>query len=133
MRKIIAPAALVCLTLTAPALAEDGPEAKPQKKQPAPQSVLEIEVENIEGETIKLETYRGKVLLIVNVASRCGLTDRNYKQLEPLFRKYKDKGLRILAFPANDFGAQEPGTEAEASMIKVPPPQSNSNSAGALA
>lgn len=59
-----------------------------------------------------LSDYSGKVLLIVNVASQCGLTPQ-YEGLEKLYEKYKDKGFLVLAFPANEFGAQEPGTNAE--------------------
>jgi glutathione peroxidase len=69
-------------------------------------------VTTIEGETRKLSDYAGKVLLVVNVASRCGLTPQ-YTALEELHRKYAGKGFSVLGFPCNDFGAQEPGTEAE--------------------
>ena len=75
-------------------------------------SIHEVEVKNITGVTVKLESYKGKVLLIVNVASACGLTPQ-YTGLEALYQKYKDKGFEILAFPCNQFGAQEPGSEAE--------------------
>ncbi len=67
---------------------------------------------SIDGESIPLSTYKGKVILVVNVASRCGYTPQ-YSALESLFEKYKDKGFVILGFPANNFGAQEPGTNAE--------------------
>ena len=56
-----------------------------------------------------LASYKGKVLLIVNTASQCGLTEQ-YKGLEEIYEKYKDKGFEVLAFPANEFGKQEPGT-----------------------
>ena len=59
-----------------------------------------------------LADYRGQVLLVVNVASRCGMTPQ-YTGLEALYRKYKDRGFAVLGFPCNQFGAQEPGTEAE--------------------
>jgi glutathione peroxidase len=77
-----------------------------------PKSVLEFKVKNIDGKEVPLSAYKGKVLLIVNTASRCGYTPQ-YEKLEALYQKYKGKGLRILAFPSNDFGAQEPGTERE--------------------
>lgn len=64
------------------------------------------------GVTTTLAEHRGKVLLIVNVASKCGFTGQ-YKGLEDLNDKYRDKGLRVLGFPCNDFGSQEPGTETE--------------------
>lgn len=60
-----------------------------------------------------LGVYKGKVLLIVNVASQCGLTNSNYTELSQLYEKYKDQGFEILAFPCNQFGAQEPGSNEE--------------------
>lgn len=74
--------------------------------------VLAFEMDRITGETESLETYRGKVVLIVNVASKCGYTPQ-YEGLEALYREYKDEGLVILGFPANDFGGQEPGTDEQ--------------------
>ena len=73
-----------------------------------------IPLKTIDGKDAKLGDYAGKVLLAVNVASKCGLTPQ-YTALEALYSKYKDKGLVVLGFPANNFGAQEPGTEAEIS------------------
>ena len=67
---------------------------------------------SIDGNSTPLSTYKGKVILLVNVASRCGYTPQ-YSALESLYEKYKDAGLVILGFPANNFGAQEPGTNAE--------------------
>ena len=75
-------------------------------------SLYDIDVQTIEGGTQSLGAYRGKTLLIVNVASRCGFTPQ-YEGLEGLFRKYKDQGFLVLGFPCNQFGRQEPGTEAE--------------------
>ena len=75
-------------------------------------SVYDFTMKNIDGKATPLKSYKGKVLLIVNVASKCGLTPQ-YEQLEALNKKYKAKGLRILGFPANNFGSQEPGTEGE--------------------
>jgi len=75
-------------------------------------SVYDFEARTIEGTTQKLDTYKGKVLLIVNTASKCGFTPQ-YKGLEALYRKYKDKGLVILGFPCDQFGHQEPGDENE--------------------
>ncbi len=65
-----------------------------------------------DGQRIDDETLNGKVVLVVNVASRCGFTPQ-YEGLQDLFAEFKDRGLMILAFPCNQFGAQEPGTEAE--------------------
>ena len=75
-------------------------------------SVYNIPVKTIKGEEITLNQYQGKVLLLVNVASKCGLTPQ-YEGLEKLYQAEKDKGLEILGFPANNFLAQEPGTEDE--------------------
>jgi glutathione peroxidase len=78
----------------------------------AASSVHEFKVKDIDGKDVDLSKYKGKTLLIVNVASRCGNTPQ-YKQLQELHEKYKDKGLAILGFPANEFGKQEPGTDAQ--------------------
>ena len=75
-------------------------------------NVLSYKVKDINGKDVDLSKYKGKVLLIVNVASKCGLTPQ-YEQLEALHDKYAAKGLAILGFPANNFGAQEPGTNDE--------------------
>ena len=75
-------------------------------------SVYDFEAKTIDGATQKLDTYAGKTLLIVNVASKCGFTPQ-YKGLEALWRKFKDKGLVILGFPCDQFGHQEPGDENE--------------------
>lgn len=69
-------------------------------------------MKTIDGDMRSLAEYKGKVLLLVNVASECGYTPQ-YKDLEAVYRKYKDQGFIVLGFPANNFGAQEPGTDAE--------------------
>ncbi|WP_305369227.1 glutathione peroxidase [Photobacterium leiognathi] len=74
--------------------------------------IYDFEVKNITGDMLSLEKYQGKVLLIVNTASECGFTPQ-YETLQALFDKYKEQGLVILGFPCNQFGGQEPGTEAE--------------------
>ncbi len=76
------------------------------------QGVYSFTMETIDGEKKPLGDYKGQVLLIVNTASKCGYT-KQYKTLEQLHDAYREKGLRILAFPANNFGAQEPGTNEE--------------------
>jgi glutathione peroxidase len=78
----------------------------------AASNVHEFTLNSIDGKPSPLAAYKGKVLLMVNVASQCGYTPQ-YSGLESLYRKYKDKGLVVLGFPANNFGAQEPGTDAE--------------------
>jgi glutathione peroxidase len=76
------------------------------------QSIYDIPVSRIDGAKTSLGAYRGKVLLVVNVASKCGLTPQ-YTGLQSLYSEKHPKGLEILGFPANNFGGQEPGTEAE--------------------
>ncbi|XP_014475787.1 PREDICTED: probable phospholipid hydroperoxide glutathione peroxidase [Dinoponera quadriceps] len=76
-------------------------------------TIYDFHANDIEGEDVPLEKYRGNALVIVNVASNCGLTTSNYKQLQQLYDKYMTKGLRILAFPSNQFAGQEPGTNEE--------------------
>lgn len=75
-------------------------------------SVYDFEVKKITGEATKLSTYKGKALLVVNTASECGYTPQ-YKGLQAIYDKYKKDGFEILGFPSNDFGKQEPGTNAE--------------------
>ena len=78
----------------------------------AASTVHDFTLNSIDGEAVSLGDYKGKTLLMVNVASRCGFTPQ-YKGLEDLYRKYKDDGLVVMGFPANNFGSQEPGTDKE--------------------
>jgi glutathione peroxidase len=82
------------------------------KKENAVPAALNFTMNSLNGKPVNLSKYHGKVVLMVNVASQCGYTPQ-YKQLQALHEKYKDKGLAILGFPANNFGEQEPGTESE--------------------
>jgi len=95
----------VMLALTAIAALEA------KKKEPS-MSIHDLQVNTIDLKPQHLSTYKGKVLLVVNTASECGNTPQ-YAGLEKLFQEYKDKGLAVLGFPSNDFGGQEPGSEAD--------------------
>jgi glutathione peroxidase len=75
-------------------------------------SLYDIDLVTIDGTPQKMEVYRGKILLIVNVASQCGFTPQ-YEGLQALYEKFKDRGFVVLGFPCNQFGQQEPGGEAE--------------------
>ena len=75
-------------------------------------NVYDYRAKSLDGREVPLSDYQGKVLLIVNTASRCGFTPQ-YAGLEELYKAYQDKGLAVLGFPCNQFGAQEPGTSAE--------------------
>lgn len=83
----------------------DSNQITPTKKN----NISTIKVKDINGKKVALSEYKGKVLLIVNVASNCGYTPQ-YKQLQQLYEKYNSQGFEILAFPCNDFGGQEPGS-----------------------
>ncbi|XP_014206446.1 probable phospholipid hydroperoxide glutathione peroxidase [Copidosoma floridanum] len=105
---------LVCI---ASVFAEDAAMNKPEtfdqnKDWEKAKSLHEFHANDIHGNDVSLDKYRGNVVLVVNVASKCGLTDSNYKQLQKLYNEYQGKGLQILAFPSNDFN-QEPGTADE--------------------
>ncbi len=97
-------AALLLLALPTAVLAEEAKKDVPK--------VLSHEMKSLQGKDVDLSKYKGKVLLIVNVASRCGATPQ-YAPLEKLHDKYADKGLAVLGFPCNQFGRQEPGTSAQ--------------------
>jgi glutathione peroxidase len=88
-------------------------------KEDTVKSIYDIEAETIDGKTISLDQFRGKSLLIVNTASRCGFT-KQYEGLQKLFETYEDRGLIVLGFPSNDFMKQEPGSDEEiASFCKL--------------
>ena len=91
-------AAAAFAMLSTPALMDDSP--------------LQGMVRDIDGNEVDLAQYQGKVVMVVNVASKCGFT-KHYEPLQAIYAKYKDKGLVVLGFPCNQFGGQEPGSEAE--------------------
>ena len=78
----------------------------------APSSVHDFKMKSLDGKEVEFSKYKGKVLLIVNVASECGATPQ-YKELQSLYQQYGDKGLVVMGFPCNQFGSQEPGSAAE--------------------
>jgi len=99
---------LVCAVLFVSSMHSDQPGYAAEKEW----SLYDFSMKTIDGKELKLKDYKGKVLLIVNTASKCGFTPQ-YKDLQEIYRKYNEKGLVILGFPANDFGQQEPGTNPE--------------------
>jgi glutathione peroxidase len=105
---------LPAIALTFAVLAKDAPKeilTDPTDK-PAESTPLQFTVKDLDGKDVNLADFKGKVVLIVNVASKCGNTPQ-YKPLEEMHEKYKDQGLVILGFPANNFGSQEPGTNQQ--------------------
>ena len=105
------PVLILAVVTALPATAAD------ESAESKPESVLDFTVQDIDGKEMKLkDKYAGKVLLIVNTASKCGYTPQ-YADLETLYEKYRDKGFEILAFPSNDFGGQEPGSNSEIKLF----------------
>lgn len=108
-------AALGLILTVSPVAAEDtaAPAAAAEKSDNGQaEGPLNFTLKNIEGQEQKLSDYRGKVVLLVNVASKCGYTPQ-YEGLQKVYEKYKDQGLVVIGIPANNFGAQEPGTNEE--------------------
>lgn len=88
------------------------PTAPVADKSEAKPSPLDFKMKDIDGKEVNLADYKGKVVMLINVASNCGYT-KQYKGLEALYEKYKDQGFVIVGFPANNFGGQEPGSDEE--------------------
>lgn len=113
MRKIIflASCAIMffsCKNNAQPKITETNTSETPMVKE----NIYQFKVEDLSGNTFDFSTLKGKKIMIVNTASKCGLTPQ-YKDLEALYKDYKDKGFVIVGFPANNFASQEPGTNAE--------------------
>ena len=105
-------AAVACLSVAVGFAAEDVTPGKAAMSDNMKADALSFTMKDIDGKDVDLGQYRGKVVLIVNVASKCGNTPQ-YKPLEAIYTKYQDQGLVIMGFPENNFGHQEPGTEAQ--------------------
>lgn len=109
---------LIALAIMATSCREDQPQVQagdttnPRETVVQDKPLYGFELNDIEGTRVKLGKFRGDVLLLVNVASNCGYT-KQYAGLQALYETYKDQGLVVMGLPANDFGAQEPGTNAE--------------------
>jgi glutathione peroxidase len=117
-RSVAAVLALCLLFGSCGAASKTAPESKSEASvitegaKMAQTDIAKIRFETMAGDTTSLADYRGKVLLIVNVASECGYTPQ-YADLEALYRRFKDSGLVVIGFPANNFGGQEPGTNEQ--------------------
>jgi glutathione peroxidase len=114
MKKILRKARLklVETAFAAKAAISAKPEVNSMQAENTKGRIYDFEMTSIDGKPVKLSKYKGHPLLIVNTASLCGFTPQ-YTDLEALYQKYQGKGLRIASFPANEFGAQEPGTDAD--------------------
>jgi len=100
--------ALTVLMISGAYSVADDEAAKPQEPK-KPTSVHDFKVKSLDGKEVALEKYKGKVLLVVNVASQCGATPQ-YRELQALHQQFAEKGLVVMGFPCNQFGAQEPGS-----------------------
>jgi glutathione peroxidase len=112
MRSRLALTLLVSAALVPATLVPHARAAKPAGGRAMTPSIHDFTVRGIDGKPVSLAQYKGKVLLVVNTASRCGFTPQ-YKSLEALYERYRDKGLVVLGFPANNFMNQEPGSDEE--------------------
>lgn len=103
---------VACLWVFRAIASEGSASSVPAPAVGAEPSFFDFRVRTIDGEEVGLDRYRGKAVLVVNTASRCGFTQQ-YEGLQKLYRTYRDRGFEVLAFPANNFMGQEPGTDAE--------------------
>jgi glutathione peroxidase len=106
MRVALIPTAVLSFILLA-ACEDQAQDSRPKETGPG---IHQFEMKRIDGKAQKLSDYKGKVVLVVNVASECGFTPQ-YEGLQKLYEKYSDRGFTVLGFPCNDFGAQEPGSD----------------------
>lgn len=113
MKKIIVAACGILLVLGANTQAQSKKVDKVKKETKMDtQSIYQFKVEDLSGETFDFSKLKGKKILIVNTASKCGFTPQ-YEQLEAIYKEYHDKGFTVIGFPANNFNAQEPGTNQD--------------------
>src|SRR5215510_5199531 len=112
MKKYITLSVVAVLLIISGVLAWTWEGSAAMNEKMTEKSVLDFTMKNIDGEDVKLSDYSGKVLMLVNVASKCGYTSQ-YKGLEAVYEKYKEQGLVVMGFPANNFFWQEPGTNEE--------------------
>lgn len=103
---------ILILALSLLFLGNSQAQTQKNKKAMEKQTIYQFKVQDLSGKEFDFTTLKGKKIIIVNTASQCGLTPQ-YKELEALYKKYKSKNLVIVGFPANNFGAQEPGTNSE--------------------
>lgn len=113
MKNIAILACAVMLSISCQNHAQTKSTKTTEKSKPmTAQNIYQFKVKDLYGETFDFSTLKGKKVLIVNTASKCGLTPQ-YKDLEALYKEYKDKGFTVIGFPANNFAGQEPGTNEE--------------------
>lgn len=112
MKKLLFAACGLLMLAVAPAQAQAKKTSKKSHKTMDASTIYQFKVTDLTGNEFDFAKLKGKKVIVVNTASKCGLTPQ-YKELEALYEKYKDKGLVIVGFPANNFAGQEPGTNAE--------------------
>ncbi|HEX8456715.1 MAG TPA: glutathione peroxidase [Pyrinomonadaceae bacterium] len=120
MKKFMIGAVALCIAVTSVALLfakaretnEDARVASPANGKETTKTVYDFTLKDSKGKDVRLEEFRGQVVMLVNVASKCGYTPQ-YEGLQKIYERYQERGFTILGFPANNFGAQEPGTNEE--------------------
>jgi glutathione peroxidase len=112
LHRLVLAAATGLAAVTGFACAQTAPQTPELTQKWKDRSMHTIQMKTLDGQPANLADYKGKVVLVVNVASRCGFTPQ-YGDLETLFQKYRDRGLVVLGVPCNDFGGQEPGSSSE--------------------